>query len=623
MVFSPSALYDRLCDDLASSPEIPRDVATHTAIFRGLGDVDYAATTLNEWFMRPEGNARDYARSAMLVSLLKKFVEETDASAAFMRGSKAIHKFLEVNEACGTYRFDPTSLSLAGEQCHGDVKQFLYDALYDWSGLRFSWRDVLHHAYFGPGSSKGVNGTSEYDKRCTDVSCTRPAVYQQWLDDHSSLSLAGKTELVRRLAGGRVVIEDVSNLCCVRKTQEIDRTTCTEPSINTYYQLGLGGVLEGILKRFFQINLETQQSLNRHLARVGSVTGRYATIDLSSASDSISRTIVKELFGREVVELLDRFRCSYTRLPKEFGGEIVELHMISSMGNGYTFPLQTMIFSAIVRAAYRICGVPYRGSSAKSPTFGVNGDDIIVDIRAYNLVIEMLGAYGFSVNRTKTFSEGPFRESCGGDYYIGHYVRGVYAKSLVTPQDFVSLINRLNTWSARWHVPLPETITYLYKCMESVPIKQNGKKLPRKIKVPLVPRWDGDTAGLKVPAVLLPTKGARTCRDTGAVMYDRWAARPSVTLVSEQFLPPGKGRGRPSRVQTRVNEPGLVLCSVNGTMRNRTYTTRSFVVRYESRVAIAPCWEQWTDTQWRDLSIPAVSRLRWTQAVVENLREVL
>lgn len=605
MDFSPTALYDRLCDDLACTPDVPSELATHTAIFRGLGDVEFAATTLNGWFQRPEGNARDYARSALLSSLLKKFVSKGDEAESFARASKAIHKFREVNEACGTYTFEPSKLSLAGEQCHGDVVDVLYNVLYDWKGLKFTWRDVLRHGAFGPGSSYGVSGCSEYEKLATDVGCTRSAVYQQWVDDHQTPNLAGKVELTRRLAGGKVSIRDASSLSCVPKTSEIDRTICTEPSINMFYQLGLGGCLEFLLKKELRVNLETQQETNRHLARVGSVTGRYATIDLSSASDSISRTVVKLLFPERVAELLDRFRCAYTILPKEFGGESVELHMISSMGNGFTFPLQTMIFAAIVRAAYRICGIPYRGYEANHPTFGVNGDDIIVDVRAYNLVVEMLGAYGFTVNRTKTFSEGPFRESCGGDYYIGHYVRGVYAKSLESKQDVVSLINRLNTWSARWRVPLRKTVSYLHSLLKG--------------HVPLVPRWDTETSGIQVPEELISVD--RRCRETGSIMYDRWAARPAVVEVIEQDAP--RTRRSPKHRISRVNEAALIYCSISGTLRNRTFTRRSFVVRYESRVSIAPCWEQWDDTRWRDLSIPAVSRQPWTQAVVQNMLGVL
>lgn len=591
MDFSPTALCGRLSDDLRA----------HFSDYQGSSD------GLAGYLNRPEVTPKEFAAGQLLSSIVKKYVDNTkDAD----RSQRAVAKFLEINEACATYSFDPSRLSLAGEECHELVTRYLRDALEAWDGPRFDWEEVYSKSYFGPGSSYGTTGISEYEKLSGTLGCTKAALYQQWLRDRGVLPLEAKTELVRRFSGGRVRVLDESSLSCVPKNAEIDRTICSEPSLNTFYQLGLGKVLERFLSSDFGIKLEIQQEINRHLARIGSATGRYATIDLSSASDSISRSVVSLLFPEWFSGLLNDLRCSHTRLTT---GERVELHMISSMGNGYTFPLQTMIFVAIVRAAYHICGIPYRGWKARHQTFGVNGDDIIVDIRAFNLVSEMLGAYGFTINSSKTFSEGPFRESCGGDYYDGHYVRGVYAKSMASRQDFVSLINRLNVWSGRWGISLKRTVSYLWVT-------------GRLSKAPLVPRWDTDTSGLKLPFELLEPmrkrmghKPLRVCRQTGSILYERWAARPAVVCVLE----PGESPPRHRRSNRLWNEAAIIACSISGTMRNRTYTTRSNVVRYESRVSVAPCWDQYYDTRWQDLSIPAVGRRRWLSAVTENLTEVL
>lgn len=591
MDFSPTALYRRLNDDLV-------------AHFSGSLSGD---STLNEWLNRPEASVKEFAALHLLESLLKKY---QDGKSESIRSQRAIAKFREVNAACASYRFDPESLSLAGRECHDRVKQILANVVEDHEGPRFTWQDVYAESKFGPGSSYGTDGTSEYEKLSGTIGCTKEELYLQWVEDRGLYSLEAKTDLVRRFARGKVRIRDESSLSCVSKNAEVDRTICSEPSINTFYQLGTGGVLTKLLKRFMKIDLVIQQQVNRMLARVGSVTGRYATIDLTSASDSISRTIVIELFPRWFSGFLNDLRCSTTRLPN---GSKVELHMISSMGNGFTFPLQTLMFSAIVRAAYHICGVEYRGADAKHPTMGVNGDDIIVDMRAYNLVIEMLSAYGFSVNSTKTFSTGPFRESCGGDYYVGHYVRGVYAKTLSSSQDFVSLINRLVVWSARWDISLKATIGYL----------ANG----RVNKAPLVPRWDSDTSGIKVPTDLFLKAQAKRkitvkmCRETGSVLYRRWAARPSVVHIVAPPEPEFIGPSAP--LEVRYNEAALIACAISGTIRNRSFAKRSIVVNYESRVAVAPSWEQWQCTQWRDLSIPAIGQQRWSSAALENLTEIL
>ena len=53
------------------------------------------------------------------------------------------------------------------------------------------------------------------------------------------------------------------------------------------------------------------------------------------------------------------------------------------------------------------------------------GDDIVVPQNAALLVIERLRDLGFSTNRDKTFVTGPFRESCGRDWFQGQDVRPV------------------------------------------------------------------------------------------------------------------------------------------------------------------------------------------------------
>jgi len=53
----------------------------------------------------------------------------------------------------------------------------------------------------------------------------------------------------------------------------------------------------------------------------------------------------------------------------------------------------------------------------------VYGDDIIVRKSVYEPLIELLAYLGFTTNSRKTFSSGPFRESCGADWYEGKDVR--------------------------------------------------------------------------------------------------------------------------------------------------------------------------------------------------------
>jgi hypothetical protein len=54
------------------------------------------------------------------------------------------------------------------------------------------------------------------------------------------------------------------------------------------------------------------------------------------------------------------------------------------------------------------------------------GDDLVVWTVAYELTCEILTSLGFIVNEDKSYHNGSFRESCGGDYLAGEDVSSVY-----------------------------------------------------------------------------------------------------------------------------------------------------------------------------------------------------
>lgn len=156
--------------------------------------------------------------------------------------------------------------------------------------------------------------------------------------------------------------------------------------------------------------------------------------------------------------------------------------MVSTMGNGFTFPLMTLLFCCAVRATYDVMGYP---CDARRDDFAVFGDDIIVRKDCYAFITRMLNKLGFVVNDAKSFSEGPFRESCGHDYFRGVFCRGVYVKSLETVSRVYSLVNRLARWSAYTNIPLVATLTFLIK------------SVPKDVL--FVPRSEDDEAGVHVP----------------------------------------------------------------------------------------------------------------------------
>lgn len=224
-------------------------------------------------------------------------------------------------------------------------------------------------------------------------------------------------------------------LFTVPKTTDIDRCAAKEPDINMFLQKGLGSYIRSRLRRV-GIDLN-DQSRNQRLARQGSILGDLATLDLSSASDSISRELVFQLLPSCWFAVLDEVRSPITIID----GEEHVNEMFSSMGNGFTFELESLLFYALARATAYFKGI--RG------VISVYGDDIIVPTDVAADLQWVLKVFGFSVNSTKSFSEGPFRESCGGHYYNGVDITPFYVRKPITKLiDLIHVANAIRRWSA-------------------------------------------------------------------------------------------------------------------------------------------------------------------------------
>lgn len=226
----------------------------------------------------------------------------------------------------------------------------------------------------------------------------------------------------------------------VPKKTEIDRCCAKEPDLNMALQRALGLTMRDKLKTI-GIDLR-DQTRNQRLAKEGSKTGDLATIDLSSASDSICYALVKELLPADWFSVLDDLRSPTGFTPD---GEEHVWQKFSSMGNGYTFELESLIFYSLTQAVvdYEREEVSYRTS-----TVSVYGDDIICPSVVASSVIAVLSLCGFTTNKEKTFISGPFRESCGEHYYNGVNVTPFYVKKVIdTYQGVIWLCNHIRCWA--------------------------------------------------------------------------------------------------------------------------------------------------------------------------------
>lgn len=225
----------------------------------------------------------------------------------------------------------------------------------------------------------------------------------------------------------------------VPKDAKKDRGICVEPSLNVAYQLAIGGEISRRLKRSLGWDKRTAQDYHRTLARIGSLTGAIATIDLSMASDTVCSNLVRLLLPDDWCDLVFRTRSSHTRLD----GKWVLLEKFSSMGNGFTFELETLLFWTLALTVQDLEGImtdPYTPGLATS----VFGDDMVVPSCTANSTVAALKFFGFKPNEEKTFLTGRFRESCGGDFLNGYDVRPVFLKTeLKEPHELIALANGL------------------------------------------------------------------------------------------------------------------------------------------------------------------------------------
>jgi hypothetical protein len=209
----------------------------------------------------------------------------------------------------------------------------------------------------------------------------------------------------------------------VPKTQKTPRVIAMEPTHMQYMQQAIMTTLVPLLESSWIGRSQgfSDQLPNRDLAREGSRSRRYATIDLSEASDRVLNSLVLSATRAwpTVQEALQATRSTHSQLPS---GKVIKLRKFASMGSALCFPLEVMVFTTLVYMGIARTGAYSRDERYElfmSGEVRVYGDDIIVPADSTSCVEMTLESFGLKVNRSKSFSEGYFRESCGGDYYSG------------------------------------------------------------------------------------------------------------------------------------------------------------------------------------------------------------
>jgi hypothetical protein len=236
--------------------------------------------------------------------------------------------------------------------------------------------------------------------------------------------------------------EIVARLVSVPKDSRGPRLICVHPAEAIWIQQGQRRVLEDAITRcpLTRGSIRfTDQSVNGKMALLSSKTKGLCTLDLKEASDRISTSLVRYLFGDYLYDILSCARATHVLLPD---GRKLLLHKWAPMGNCLTFPVESLIFWGLVQA-----GIIYETGRMSNDVY-VFGDDIIFPSVYYNHVLRALCFAGLVPNFSKTFRHGLFRESCGVDAFDGVDITPVRMKrgSITCTEDaqaFCSLAYRL------------------------------------------------------------------------------------------------------------------------------------------------------------------------------------
>lgn len=379
--------------------------------------------------------SEDFKWQYLLDSLLSKYA--TDAVSPSLRQDAAIAKMMLTETKCalsnkdGIWRTDHTFSAERFNTVIVHAQTLVSEVMGEFS------YEIFARSKFSSGASTSRRRPQgdpyhKYTSQTNPIDVTERAYPY-------AVALIRNTPAWSRF-GATMKIVSGNRIFTVPKKTEIDRCCAKEPDLNLALQRSCGlYIKERLLSQGIDLSDQTR---NQRLALRGSRYDELATIDLSSASDSISTEIVKLLLPPTWFHVLDDLRSHSGMLPN---GNTLEWSKFSSMGNGFTFELESLLFYCLTKAVLKY----ERGCGVSCPsTISIYGDDIICPTVIASSVISVLDGCGFSTNEDKTFTHGPFRESCGKHYFDGIDVTPIYIKDAIDSYSRVIwLCNRLRIWS--------------------------------------------------------------------------------------------------------------------------------------------------------------------------------
>lgn len=333
------------------------------------------------------------------------------------RKDEAFKKFFKFEELCSQTNSRFRNLSL-DPQFNGSNVWLLNATIRKIEGILgdYSCEELVDEANWGPGVTTKLSGchVSAVNKFHCENGITRNlySLVSSWFN---TAYPRWSEHLLSEFGDQRFDYQTGNKIVTVPKNSKIDRVIAVEPGINLWFQKAIGSMIRRRLSRR-GVDLNSQVR-NQQLAKRASRDDFLATVDFSSASDSISREVVRVLIPQRWLLLLEATRSTIGIHDKS----VIQWEKFSSMGNGFTFELESLIFYAAGLAVCEFCGLSCEDVS-------VYGDDVILPSSCYEVFSSFSAFLGFIVNKEKSFSSSYFRESCGSHYFDGIDVKPIYLK---------------------------------------------------------------------------------------------------------------------------------------------------------------------------------------------------
>lgn len=394
-----------------------------------------------------------------LRNLFKRHIFSRDVYTTDELKAKTTESFCKAQEEFAAWRGGSPRTHAVLQEARRIARNILGDvsmdevASYVQIGRRATLGGPLHQAFL--------------DRKVGDPAAfTCPTAARQWffkdyLPNYPALQRAVR-KVFRKAKRDNIPVNlaaDYLKLVNVPKSWKTLRSITPLSLIGLFLSYGIGGVVTERL-RSAGLDIKRLQAEHRGLAKRYSISRSHVTADLSRASDSIMSQHLNAVLPRQWYRLLKLTFVRELHLDTPDEQRIYNCSVLP-MGNGATFPVETLFFYCIITAVGNLLKV--------NGTYSVYGDDLIYPKRVHAYVRRVFVELGITLNEDKTFVDSYFRESCGGDYY-----RGVDVRPALLPEVEMShlkgkryaayLYKVANALRARWaDEEIPTTIQYLLR----------------------------------------------------------------------------------------------------------------------------------------------------------------